>query len=180
MESYLCTVNKKIEMQNDTNSSQPTNTVNNIFDKAVYANNYFNFGEIKVIGFDLDYTLLSYSTELQNLIYSHARDSLIETYGFPRELLSCEFDSSFAVRGLSVDTKNGTLCKLSHLQKVGLNFSFKVHFISLLERIVFIYVLKGKKPLSPSEIENVYGDSRHIPHGVIMFSYLTSQQFNCR
>mmetsp|Transcript_7022 Transcript_7022/g.9963 ORF Transcript_7022/g.9963 Transcript_7022/m.9963 type:complete len:535 (-) Transcript_7022:2086-3690(-) len=152
VDSYINAVNKKIEvlqLQHNTGTNkQSHNHLNNLTDKAVYANNYFNFGEIKVVGFDLDYTLLSYSTELQKLIYTHARDSLIETYGFPRELLSCEFDSTFAVRGLSVDTKSGTLCKLSHLQKVGLNFSFK-----------------GKKPLSPSEIENVYGDSRHIPHG---------------
>lgn len=121
------TLNKKVEenfSQTNQLSCHPSKT--NADKKVVYANNYFNFGEIKVVGFDLDYTLLSYSTELQKLIYTYARDSLIETYGFPRELLSCEFDPSFAVRGLSVDTKSGTLCKLSHLQKVGLNFSFKV------------------------------------------------------
>lgn len=94
--------------------------------KAVYANNYLNFGEVNVVGFDLDYTLLSYSTDLQELIYNHARDALTVTYGFPQEMRSCKFNPSFAIRGLSVDIKHGTVCKLSHVQKVGLHLTFKV------------------------------------------------------
>ena len=88
--------------------------------------------------------------ELLHLIYTLARDILITGYGFPSPLKNSIFDPGFAVRGLSVDKKNGVLCKLSHVQRVGLRS-----------------VYKGKKPLSPSEIEGIYGESRHIAQNEI-------------
>ena len=48
---------------------------------TVFANNYLNMGEVKVVGFDLDYTLVSYTEDLQSLIFSLARDILVNTYG---------------------------------------------------------------------------------------------------
>jgi HAD superfamily 5'-nucleotidase-like hydrolase len=114
---------------------------------VIFANNYLNLGEVKVVGFDLDYTLISYTIELQNLIYTEARDRLISFYGFPKELKNCNFDPNFAVRGLSVDLRNGILCKLNHLQHVGLNYAFK-----------------GKKPLRGKEMENIFGLSRHVKY----------------
>ena len=91
---------------------------------------------------------MSYSSELQKLIFCLARDILVNTYGFPKSLLDCNFDSSFAVRGLSVDLQSGVLCKLSHLQRIGLHSSYR-----------------GKKPLSQWQIEKIYGESRFIHHG---------------
>lgn len=128
VDAYLNSIQQKIGLLGSITPEQKSNV-----NKTIFANNYFNFGEVKVVGFDLDYTLLSYSTELQKIIYSHARDTLTDTYGFPKELKSLEFDSGFAIRGLSVDTKNGTLCKLSHSQKVGLNFAFKVQLLFLVK-----------------------------------------------
>ena len=113
----------------------------------VYANNYLNYGELKVIGFDLDYTLVNYTVELQNLIYSLAQEVLINKFGYPQDLNSFKFDPKFAIRGLSVDARYGVLSKLSHLQRMATNRSYR-----------------GKTPLSPKDMEAFYGD-RHVPHG---------------
>lgn len=114
----------------------------------VYANNHINLGQVKVLGFDLDYTLVTYTEELQNFIYEHAKNLLIQGFGFPKSMETAKFDKSFAIRGLSIDYKNGVLLKLSQLQRVGVHYAFR-----------------GKRPLTTREIENLYGESRHISHG---------------
>lgn len=118
--------------------------------QTVFANNYVNFENIDVIGFDLDYTLVTYTVELQRLIYDMAKDLLIHTYGYPECLGDIAFDPDFAIRGLCVDKTNGVICKLSHLQRIGLRFAYL-----------------GKKPLSSSQIEEFYGEFRTISSGYI-------------
>lgn len=115
--------------------------------RIVYTNNYIGMGDIKVVGFDLDYTLINYTDELQPLIYNLAKEILIKANGFPQSLKHCHFDKNFAIRGLSVDTKTGALLKLSHLQRIGSQFAYL-----------------GKTKLSKEEIEEMYGKSRHIAH----------------
>jgi hypothetical protein len=56
---------------------------NEISQNHIYTNNYINFDEVHTIGFDLDYTLVTYTVELQSLIYDLAKNILIESYGFP-------------------------------------------------------------------------------------------------
>lgn len=113
----------------------------------VYANNYVNFENIDVIGFDLDYTLVTYTVDLQRLIYNLAKELLISSYGFPSALRDLTFDPEFAIRGLCVDRNNGVIAKLSHVQRVGSK-----------------YVYRGRKALSPTEIESLYGEFRHVSH----------------
>lgn len=72
---------------------------------TIFCNNYVNMEDVKIIGFDLDYTLVQYTSELQDLIYNLTKEKLIEHYGFPKELKNCFYDSTFAIRGLSVDLK---------------------------------------------------------------------------
>lgn len=113
----------------------------------IFTNNYLNLNKIGAIGFDLDYTLVAYTVELQELIYETARDILISSYGYPCALNRCEFDPRFAVRGLSVDVKRGILCKLSHMQRISQKRTYK-----------------GKQNLSAEQVSRMYGDSRHISH----------------
>lgn len=120
---------------------------NNLNKNMIYANNYLNYGDLKVVGFDLDYTLVSYTVELQTLIYNLARDVLVSAYGYPKDLSSIQFDPKFAIRGLTVDSRHGVLSKLSHLQKLAVNRSYR-----------------GKQQLSLDDIEKLYGN-RHIPYG---------------
>ena len=131
---------------NSSASVRTTSTSSRLSPKeTIFANNYLNFEDINVIGFDLDYTLVTYTNSLQELIYNMARDSLVTSAGFPESLRNCKYDPTFPVRGLSVDMENGTLCKLSNLQKVG-----------------FGLVFRGKRALSATEIESIYGESRHV------------------
>lgn len=44
---------------------------------AVFTNNEFSLKYINVYGFDLDYTLVQYSSELHKFTYERARDTLI-------------------------------------------------------------------------------------------------------
>lgn len=119
-----------------------------IAEEPVFANNYVNFENIEVIGFDLDYTLVTYTVELQRLIYNLARDLLISSYGIPETLRRLEFDSSFAIRGLCVDRTNAVICKMSHLQRIGHRFAFR-----------------GRKRLTAEQIEDFYGEFRTISTG---------------
>jgi hypothetical protein len=47
-----------------------------MYDK-IYSNHYLNLSDVSVIGFDLDYTLVNYTEELQHLIYMLAASILI-------------------------------------------------------------------------------------------------------
>lgn len=118
----------------------------------IFSNNYVNLSDVKVVGFDMDYTLVTYTTDLQYLIFNMARDILVTTFGFPNDLLSCKFDPKFAVRGLSVDLRHGILCKLSHLSRTSSKCSYR-----------------GKKRLTNNEVEELYGTARHIPHKDLVY-----------
>jgi HAD superfamily 5'-nucleotidase-like hydrolase len=111
----------------------------------VFANNHINLSSISVIGFDLDYTLVPYTEELQHLIFTMARDLLVSSYDYPVDLKTCIFEPSFAVRGLSVDSRNGVLVKLNNLQRVRQRYSYK-----------------GKRQLTEEEMAGYYGLSRHV------------------
>lgn len=118
--------------------------------ETIFANNYVNFENIDVIGFDLDYTLVTYTVELQRLIYDMAKELLINTYGYPDSLAKLNFNPDFAIRGLCVDKTNGVICKMSHLQRIGQRFAYL-----------------GRKPLSAEQIEDFYGEFRTISSGDI-------------
>jgi hypothetical protein len=107
---------------------------------------YFCCIQVKAIGFDLDYTLVSYSTDLQSFLYDQAKQRLLSMHAFPESLKSCSFDENFAIRGLSVDPEHGLLIKLSNSQRVGSSSAYR-----------------GKRPVSSLELKKLYGPSRHIP-----------------
>lgn len=113
----------------------------------IYSNHYLNLSDVNVIGFDLDYTLVNYTEELQHLIYTLARNNLVSINGYPKELLGCRFDPQFAIRGLSVDTRHGVLCKLSHLQRLAISRT-----------------VRGKNPPTSDELTALYGESRYDMH----------------
>jgi HAD superfamily 5'-nucleotidase-like hydrolase len=86
---------------------------------AVYVNRVLNLKKIKLIGFDMDHTLVRYHTrEFERLAHSQAARILCEEKSYPRELLEFEFDHRRAIVGLVIDTRNGNLLKLSRFGKV--------------------------------------------------------------
>ena len=70
----------------------------------------------QVVGFDMDYTLVQYTIELQKLIYNLAKEMLTTAYGHPKPLGNCVFDPNFAIRGLSVCKRNGMFFQLIWLK----------------------------------------------------------------
>ena len=84
----------------------------------VFCNRELRLDNIDVIGFDYDYTLASYKTQLQELIYNQAKQYLLDELRYPTVLEDKRFDKSFAVRGLYFDRRHGTLTKLSYANNV--------------------------------------------------------------
>ena len=69
--------------------------------EAVYANSYVDMGAVDTVGFDYDYTLVTYTETLLELIYDMALRRLVEEKEYPREMLEVglKFDPSFSIRG---------------------------------------------------------------------------------
>jgi hypothetical protein len=63
-------------------------------------------------------TLASYNDQLGHQIYNEAKFYLIHRLGYPRELGSCAFDPTFAIRGLHFDDRTGFILKLDQFGTV--------------------------------------------------------------
>ena len=55
--------------------------------ESVYANSYVDLSKVSTIGFDYDYTLVTYTQELLELIYDMALKRLVVEKEYPREML---------------------------------------------------------------------------------------------
>ncbi len=117
--------------------------------KEVFANNELNLSAVEAVGFDYDYTLVSYTNALQSMIYDKALKRLVDEQGYPRRIgkqLMGGYDSDFAVRGLTFDASKGLLVKL--------NASFEV---------AADHVFRGRDRISREEVISLYGEgSRHV------------------
>ena len=69
--------------------------------ESVYANSYVDLGKVDTVGFDFDYTLVTYRKELLRLIYDMSLKRLVEEKEYPREMLTSglRFDPFFSIRG---------------------------------------------------------------------------------
>ncbi|CAI5720658.1 unnamed protein product [Peronospora destructor] len=121
------------------------NPIENMQSDIVFANNHLRLSGIDVVGFDYDYTLCHYKEKLQHLIFSMARDHMVNKLRYPETLSILQFDPSFAIRGLTIDKQKGLLCKLSSHQKLSNTAIFR-----------------GRERLSRDEVLELYGGSRHI------------------
>ena len=77
----------------------------------MYANSEVRLGSVDVLGFDYDFTLVSYKHTVQQLIYDIAKQYLVENLRYPPALETTTFDPTFCIRGLVFDRKNGNLLK---------------------------------------------------------------------
>lgn len=74
---------------------------------------------IKVIGFDMDHTLVRYhSDRFEELTFNESIKKLIFDKGYPQEIEKFTFDFNKAIRGLIVDKVNGNLLKVSLYNKI--------------------------------------------------------------
>ncbi|XP_014233853.1 cytosolic purine 5'-nucleotidase isoform X1 [Trichogramma pretiosum] len=78
----------------------------------VFVNRSLHLENIKFYGFDMDYTLAEYkSPEYEQLGFNLIKDRLV-SLGYPKEILTFEYDPSFPVRGLWFDSLYGNLLKV--------------------------------------------------------------------
>jgi HAD superfamily 5'-nucleotidase-like hydrolase len=86
---------------------------------AVFINRTLNLKKIKMIGFDMDYTLVAYHTRaFEKLVYDLARERLRSEFSYPAEIEKLTFDFDRSIVGLVIDLKNGYLLQLSRYNKV--------------------------------------------------------------
>jgi hypothetical protein len=95
------THSKKVDVKNIQRSSPGTGGAHD----AIFANTYVDLGKVDTVGFDYDYTLVTYTDELLELIYDMALKRLVHDRFYPAEMLEAglKFDSYFSIRGLAVD-----------------------------------------------------------------------------
>jgi HAD superfamily 5'-nucleotidase-like hydrolase len=118
--------------------------------RQVFANAEVNLEAVEVFGFDYDYTLATYSSTLQHLIYDTAKGYLLDRLAYPDALQSARYDPTFCIRGLVFDRLNGTLLKLSHRQIVTPGAVFR-----------------GRRRLTDAEVVELYTNTLHLPHSYI-------------
>ena len=56
--------------------------------ESVYANSYVDLGKVDTVGFDFDYTLVTYTQQLLELIYDMALRRLVNEKEYPSAMLS--------------------------------------------------------------------------------------------
>lgn len=80
----------------------------------VFVNRIINMKKIKMIGLDMDHTLIRYHSEnFEALVFQLAKDKLVEVKQYPQIIKKLTFNFSDAIRGLVIDCKNGNILKLS-------------------------------------------------------------------
>ncbi|KAF1798207.1 HAD-superfamily hydrolase [Mucor lusitanicus] len=118
----------------------------------VFINNELNLSNIKVYGFDYDYTLANYTENLSLTIYNSLRDIIVDVMRYPKHIKDFQFDPNFAIRGLHYDFNNGWLMKIDNMANIQLN---TVHVgrepISNIEEIMQVH--KGRH-ISPDYLRN--------------------------
>jgi len=80
----------------------------------VFVNRIINMKKIKLIGLDMDHTLIRYNAEnFESLVYQLIKEKLIAIKQYPEEINQLKFNFHDAIRGLVIDSKNGNILKLS-------------------------------------------------------------------
>jgi len=116
---------------------------------TVYSNSYVDLGKVDTIGFDYDYTLVTYTDELLELIYDMALSRLVNgRSAYPPEMLDAtmKYDPKFSIRGLAVDRETGWICHLSYTHKVAVAWEGR----KKVSRSRLMREYAGKRSLEPS------------------------------
>ena len=107
--------------------------------RRIFSNRTLNMRSIRAVGFDMDYTLIHYRTEVwEESAYSHVRARLQER-GWP--VAGLTFDPSFVVIGLILDIDRGNVVKANRFGYVKRAFH-------------------GTRPLSFEEMRGAYSRDR--------------------
>ena len=84
----------------------------------IYCNRSLRMDRVKVVGFDMDYTLAVYrQSEIDRLSIEATVRKLVER-GYPEDLLTMDFRTDFPIRGLLIDRKLGHVLKMDRYRYV--------------------------------------------------------------
>jgi len=79
----------------------------------VFCNRELKLDTLKAVGFDMDYTLAQYQQPaFDKLAFDGAKEKLVHSLGYPVEVLNFEYDHTYWVRGLIIDTQRGNFLKI--------------------------------------------------------------------
>ncbi len=80
--------------------------------ELIFVNRNLRLSSIKMVGFDMDYTLAIYKyPDFEILAMNKTIERLVEK-GYPYELFEGNFESSYVMRGLVIDKLSGNVLKL--------------------------------------------------------------------
>lgn len=80
----------------------------------IFVNRTLNMNSIKMVGFDMDYTLVTYNVPaFEEKAYSILKEKLIREYNYPDLIRDFVFDKDFIIRGLVIDTEKGDVLKVN-------------------------------------------------------------------
>lgn len=109
---------------------------------AIHTNREINMSDIRLVGFDMDYTLVIYKKHpMESLQYNLAKDYLITHLNYPSELRKYSFNQNYIIRGLVVDKHLGNILKLDDQNYV-------------------CRAMHNYKELNADQIHNFYGSKR--------------------
>jgi len=92
-------------------------------DSNVFVNRTLNLQKINYIGLDMDHTLVKYHSEnFECLAHTLMLEKLVETKGYPSEILDLELQYDRAIRGLVLDKKFGNLLKVSRYGAIRVSY----------------------------------------------------------
>lgn len=150
----------------DAGLDLPTEIVQNVFSsESVFANADLSLAHIEAYGFDYDFTIATYNSNMSIFIYDEVAKQLVEKKHYPAEILSKTFDESFPIRGLMFDSHTGFLMKLDQFQKMQLDCVFY-----------------GRERVPMNRVLDVYqgiGISRDVRARMYMFSDLFAAPETC-
>jgi HAD superfamily 5'-nucleotidase-like hydrolase len=106
--------------------------------RRLFINRDIRLDRIRMVGFDMDYTLLPYAKRaIEELSYRLTAERLVDAHGYPRAIRDLPYDPEFVVRGLVVDKRRGNILKMDSHGHVGRGYH-------------------GRRPLSKDERREVY------------------------
>jgi hypothetical protein len=110
MERYSSTL-QKFSLTLPTVSKLPSRRP--ISSHDVFCNRELRLDNLKAVGFDMDYTLAHYQQPaFDKLAFDGAKEKLVKSLGYPSEVLDFEYDHTYWVRGLIIDTQRGNFLKI--------------------------------------------------------------------
>lgn len=86
--------------------------------ERVFVNRNLRMGAIEWLGFDMDYTLVTYNQQAMDALSVEVTVKGLIARGYPDYLAKIRFDPLFPIRGLLIDKKLGHVLKMNRFQGI--------------------------------------------------------------